>query len=112
MTADRSAVPTVTASNVNPESYVLDVRERNEWQAGRAPQAHHVPMGQVVARIGEIPDSGSIVVVCRSGVRSARVTIYLNQTGRSAENLDGGMQAWEASGCPMVGDGPGAPFVA
>ena len=42
--------------------------------------------------------------MCRVGGRSAQVTKYLVQQGIDAVNIDGGMQAWEAAGRPMVDD--------
>ncbi len=90
---------------------LLDVREDDEWTAAHAPQAVHVPMGDVPQRIGEIPSGGTVHVICRSGGRSARVTAYLNQSGRQAVNVDGGMQAWAAAGRPMVADSGAPPQV-
>jgi rhodanese-related sulfurtransferase len=106
MTPD--GVPSVPATAVPEDGVLLDVREDDEWTAGHAPQAVHVPMGEVPQRIGEIPDGATVHVVCRSGGRSARVTAYLNQGGRQAVNVDGGMHAWAAAGRPMVA-GSGRP---
>lgn len=94
--------------------FLLDVREDDEWQAGHAEGALHLPMSEFTARFGElterVPDGGRINVICRSGGRSAQVTAYLVQQGLDAVNVDGGMQAWEAAGRPVVAaDGaPGA----
>jgi rhodanese-related sulfurtransferase len=106
MTPD--SVPSVPAATVPEDAVLLDVREDDEWTAGHAPQAVHVPMGEVPQRIGEIPDEGIVHVICRSGGRSARVTAYLNQGGRQAVNVDGGMHAWAAAGRPMAA-GSGRP---
>lgn len=106
MTPD--GVPSVPAATVPEDAVLLDVREDDEWTAGHAPQAVHVPMGEVPQRIGEIPDEGTVHVICRSGGRSAQVTAYLNQGGRQAVNVAGGMQAWAAAGRPM-GAGSGRP---
>ena len=46
---------------------LLDVREDDEWAAGHAPAAVHLPMGQVVDRIGELPTDRTIVCMCRVG---------------------------------------------
>jgi rhodanese-related sulfurtransferase len=108
----RRAVPSVPAPAVPAGAYLLDVREPEEWVAGHAPDATHVPLGQLVARLDEVPADRDVVVVCRSGVRSAQATAYLNQVGRRAVNLDGGMHAWEAAGRPMVSETGAAPVVA
>jgi rhodanese-related sulfurtransferase len=102
-------VPTVAAAEVATDAYLLDVREDDEWSAGHAPDAHHLPMMQVPARIGEIPSDGDVVVVCRSGARSGQVVAYLLNNGwDNVRNLDGGMHDWAAAGRPMVSES-GAP---
>jgi rhodanese-related sulfurtransferase len=108
------AVPTCPVADLPADAVLLDVRENDEWTAGHAPAAVHVPMGQVVQRLDEIaatlPDR-PVRVVCRSGARSARVTAYLIQSGWDAVNVDGGMRAWAAAGRPMVTDSNAQPRV-
>lgn len=107
-------VPAVSVSEVPEGAALLDVRENDEWAAGHAPQAVHVPMGQVQARLDELATALTerrVHVVCRSGSRSARVTAFLAQAGWDAVNIDGGMRAWAAAGRPMVADTNAAPRV-
>ncbi|HEX6401595.1 MAG TPA: rhodanese-like domain-containing protein [Pseudonocardiaceae bacterium] len=108
------AVPTCPVAELPADAVLLDVRENDEWTAGHAPAAVHVPIGQVVARLDEIaaalPDR-PVRVVCRSGGRSAQVTAYLRQAGWDAVNVDGGMRAWAAAGRPMVTDSNAPPRV-
>jgi rhodanese-related sulfurtransferase len=91
----------VRPADVAEDAFLLDVREPDEWEAGHAPSAVHVPMGDVVTRLDEIPDDREVVVVCRAGTRSAQVAAYLQRLGRQTVNLDGGMQAWAQAGRPM-----------
>ncbi|GAB1643959.1 rhodanese-like domain-containing protein [Krasilnikovia sp. MM14-A1259] len=98
-------VPSVTAADVEPGAYLLDVREPDEWTAGHAPGAHHVPMMEIPARMADIPTDGDVVVVCRSGGRSGQVVSYLSGNGwDNVRNLDGGMQSWAAVGRDMVSE--------
>jgi rhodanese-related sulfurtransferase len=92
------------------EALLLDVRQPGEWLAGHAPDARHVPMDDVAASLDALPRDRRIVALCRSGGRSGRVTELLVAQGYDAWNLAGGMQAWAASGRPVVTDagGPGA----
>ena len=84
---------------------VLDVREPEEWTAGHAPGAHHMPMMEVPARIAEIPADTEVVVVCRVGGRSGQVVSYLMGNGwDNVRNLDGGMQSWAAAGRDVVSE--------
>ena len=101
-------VPAVGVSELPTDAVLLDVRETDEWTAGHAPDAQHLPMSELTARLAELPDADPLYVICRSGGRSARVTAYLAQQGRTVINVDGGMQAWQAVGRPMVGEVPGA----
>jgi rhodanese-related sulfurtransferase len=88
---------------------LLDVREADEWQAGRAPGAQWVPLGALTERVDELPRDRRIVAVCRSGARSGRATEFLNGHGLDVVNLAGGMKAWAAEGHPVEADdgGPG-----
>jgi len=95
----------VTATQVESSAYLLDVREPDEWAAGHAPDAHHLPMMEVPARVAEIPKDTEVVVVCRVGGRSGQVVSYLMGNGfDNVRNLDGGMQAWAAAGRDVISE--------
>ena len=79
---------------------IVDVREREEWDAGHIAGADWLPLSELGARWAELP-GGELVVVCRSGSRSEMVCTALAQSGRAAHNLAGGMQAWAAAGLPI-----------
>lgn len=81
---------------------VIDVREQGEWDAGHIAQAKHHPLGGLSSSMGRLPEGRTLVVVCRSGNRSARATKVLSNAGFDAVNLDGGMAAWNAAGLPIV----------
>jgi rhodanese-related sulfurtransferase len=89
---------------VEEGAFLLDVREPDEWEAGHAPAAVHLPMKEVQARQDELPKDRRIVTVCRSGGRSAAVTEALNAWGFDAVNVTGGLTAWSAAGLPVVTD--------
>jgi len=93
----------VPAADVPEDAVLVDVREDDEWAAGHAPGAVHLPLGDLPARLGELPE-GDVHVVCRSGGRSARATAWLQQNGVEAVNVSGGMGAWFEAGRPMVSD--------
>ncbi|MEU8531837.1 rhodanese-like domain-containing protein [Streptomyces parvulus] len=99
-------MPTVGVGDLKDGDFLLDVREDDEWRAGHAAGALHIPLSEFVARYGELaeaaPQDGRIHVLCRVGGRSAQVTMYLVQQGVDAVNVDGGMQEWAAAGRPVV----------
>ncbi len=108
-------IPEVDVSGVPAELpaalTVLDVREDAEWAAGHIGGAQHIPLMQVPNRMGELPTESQVLVVCRSGARSAQATAFLNAHGLDAVNLAGGMVAWARSHRPMVADGSAPPQV-
>jgi len=88
--------------------YLLDVRELDEWEAGHAPDARHVPLGTLELHRDGLPTDRTIVAVCRTGGRSAYATEALLAWGHDAVNLGGGMKAWATEGHDVV-DSKGEP---
>ena len=105
------AVPAVSVADLPTDAALLDVRESDEWAAGHAPNAQHLPMSELTGRIAELPDAEPLYVVCRSGGRSARVVAFLAGQGYPAVNVDGGMQSWAAQGRDVVAEGGSAPQI-
>lgn len=106
------SLPAVAAAAVPDGGYLLDVRENDEWQAGHAPDAVHIPLSELNSRAREVPNDRDIYVICRSGARSAQAVEAFNNAGWTAANVDGGMHAWESAGRPMVSESGTDPFVA
>jgi len=88
---------------------LLDVREDDEWAAGHAPGAVHVPLAQVGDATSRF-DGQQVLAVCRSGGRSGKAAEVLAGAGIDVRNVAGGMTAWAESGLPVVRDdgSPGA----
>jgi rhodanese-related sulfurtransferase len=105
-------LPDEPAASVPDDAWLLDVREDDEWTAGHAPGARHIPLGQLGARASEVPQDELVYVICRSGMRSAHAAQALAGAGWRAVNVAGGMQDWAAAGRPMVADSGAAPYVA
>jgi rhodanese-related sulfurtransferase len=96
---DRTPQVSARAANtlIDTGAVLLDVREPVEWAEGHAPGALLIPMGDVQARLGELPSDPRIVVVCRSGGRSRAIADALRARGYDVVNLTGGMCAWTAA---------------
>lgn len=77
---------------------LLDVRELEEWNAGHAPEATHIPMGELASRIGHVDRSRPIIIICRTGRRSDHAAGALRNAGYDAYNFSGGMHAWQQAG--------------
>ena len=81
---------------------VVDVREPGEYVGGHVPGATLVPMGQLPARLSELPKDRPIYVICASGNRSLAMTGLLMRAGHDAYSVTGGTGAWARAGHPLV----------
>lgn len=82
---------------------VVDVREPYEFQAGHLAHSLHIPLGELVARLAEIPSTHTPIFICRSGGRSlAACTMALEGGVTEAVNLEGGLRAWAAQIDPSL----------
>ena len=108
MTMSEAGVPQITPEEAVAQladgALLLDVREDDEWRAGRARDAQHLPLGKIEAELASISKDKPIVAICRVGGRSQRAAIALRSAGFDVVNLSGGMQAWAAAGLEVVGE--------
>lgn len=95
-------VQTVAAIRDNPDVYLLDVREQWEYDEGHIPGITLIPMGEIPARLSEIPTDKEVIITCRTGNRSGQVADYLRQQGfDNVHNMAGGIVAWAEAGLPV-----------
>jgi rhodanese-related sulfurtransferase len=81
---------------------IIDVREMNEISGGTIPGAIPMPLATVPLRLSEFEQHDEVVVICRSGARSAQACMFMQQQGfQNVYNLRGGMFAWAGSGQPL-----------
>jgi rhodanese-related sulfurtransferase len=104
-------LPSITADQLSADVVLLDVREPHEWEAGHVPGALHVPMGDVPARFGELPQGADVVVMCHLGGRSGQVTAWLLDQGYACRNLTGGIVAYAATERPLVSENGQPPAI-
>jgi len=86
------------------DAVILDVREDKEFVTGHLPNAKHIPLGQLVARLKDVEKfkKKPIVVNCRSGARSATACGILRKNGfEEVYNLKGGINAWQQANMPV-----------
>ena len=97
--ADSVDVHTVAKVKDRDDVYLLDVRAQWEYDEVHIPGVTLLPMGEVPARLSEIPTDKEVIVTCRSGNRSGQITDYLRQNGfDNVHNMSGGIVAWEDAG--------------
>nr|WP_234360009.1 rhodanese-like domain-containing protein [Streptomyces sp. DSM 15324] len=80
---------------------LVDVREEDEFAAGHAPGAVHLPLSVLADGSAGLPDGRDPVLVCRSGNRSRQAAELLATRGVSVPDMVGGMREWAAQGLPV-----------
>lgn len=84
-------------------AFILDVREPEEWNEYHVPGSTLIPLSELASRVDELPPDQEIVVVCRSGNRSAQGRDILIDAGfTQVTSLAGGLSQWQAAGYPIV----------
>lgn len=85
------------------EIRVVDVREISEQLQGVVPGSEAVPLATLPARLNEFTLIEKLVVVCRSGARSAQACMFLQQQGyENVYNLRGGIMGWAENQLPIA----------
>lgn len=99
----RNVAPGVFAAAAHNHTFLIDVRNRDEWDGGHIDSATLIPLPELHERLDEIPQDRPIVVQCQRGARSATGAATLDAFGFSdVHTLMGGIAAWEADGHPIV----------
>jgi rhodanese-related sulfurtransferase len=85
------------------EALVIDVRPAEEYAAGHIPGAVSIPLGELSARLDELPSGRQIVAYCRGAycVLAHDAVRLLRATGRQAWPLGEGMLEWRLEGMPV-----------
>lgn len=74
---------------------LLDVREPWEYAIAHLPGTELIPLGQLAARLGELPRDRELITICHHGVRSATARDVLQRAGfPHVRSLAGGVDAW------------------
>jgi rhodanese-related sulfurtransferase len=81
---------------------IIDVRSRDEYSAGHIPEAINIPLTELPVRLAEVPADRPVVTYCmmqhRGQSRGERAAALLQEHGRQAHVMDGGLPAWRAAG--------------
>jgi rhodanese-related sulfurtransferase len=84
-------------------AFILDVRQPEEWNEFHVPDSALIPLGELAARVDELPKDQEIVIVCRSGNRSAQGRDILLDAGfTQVTSMASGLTQWRAAGFPTV----------
>jgi rhodanese-related sulfurtransferase len=95
--------PTQAADLRTQGAFILDVRQPEEWTQFHIPGATLIPLGDLPNRLNEVPKDKEIVVVCRTGHRSAQGRDILKNAGfTKVTSMAGGVTQWQAQGLPIA----------
>lgn len=99
----QTVTPAVAAAALEAgTAVVVDVREPAELAQASVDGARHIPLGELVERLDDVPADRTVYVLCHSGGRSAQATQFLEQQGYDVANIEGGITAWYQGGLPVV----------
>lgn len=93
--------------DLGPDALLLDVREHDEFDAGHAPAAVHIPLHELPHRLAEVLADHSddrVVVICKVGGRSAYAAAFLAAHGVESVNVADGMLGWAHEGRRLVSE--------
>ncbi|BDZ55733.1 rhodanese-like domain-containing protein [Agromyces marinus] len=94
-------------AHADADAFILDVREDDELARARLEDARHIPLGELVERLDEVPRDRTVYVLCHVGGRSAQAAQYLEAQGVDAVNITGGIVEWHRAGLPVTMGGAG-----
>ncbi len=82
---------------------ILDVRPRDEFEAGHLPGALNIPLSELADRLAELPDAREVVAYCRGPwcVLSFEAVAALRERGLQSRRLEDGFPEWKAVGLPI-----------
>ena len=103
--ADWNITPRDLNSELQREGKVVlvDVREPHEWDICHITGSTFIPEGDVLARMNELDTADDIVLICRTGIRSARALNQLRESGfTKLRNLVGGLHGWADDVDPSI----------
>ena len=93
-----SIIPEITPDQVQhkDDARLIDVRERDEWDAGHIDGADHIALSWLMAgNVPEIDKDQDIILYCQKGMRSLQAAQYLAGLGFSnLRNMTGGYEKW------------------
>ena len=105
LTRGKGALSTLQATQLlnRGKVAIIDVRTAEEFSGGHLRQSKNIPLGELVARIGEVNNAQPVLVVCASGSRAARAAAQFRRAGfGEVYVLAGGFAEWQAQGLPTA----------
>jgi len=84
--------------NIKADDLLIDVRRKDEYDAGKIANAINIPVDEIRSRLDEIPKGKNIFIYCEAGLRGYLAQRILRQNGfNNVVNLSGGYHTWKIS---------------
>ncbi|MGF2414392.1 MAG: rhodanese-like domain-containing protein, partial [Ferruginibacter sp.] len=84
--------------NIQANDLLIDVRRKDEYDAGKIADAINIPVDEIRKRLDEIPKGKNIFIYCEAGLRGYLAQRILRQNGfNNVVNLSGGYHTWKIS---------------
>ena len=99
----RISVAEAAAMVADGDATVVDVRNRDEYEAGHVKNALWIPVDDVIPRYDDLPNEGALLFICAVGARSGLAAEYASAMGAEVSrlfNVEDGTQAWTDQGHP------------
>ena len=99
----RITIDTAKEKIDSEECTIVDVRQQDEWDSGHVKNAVHIPVDEILSKIDQLPDTGSLLFICAAGARSALACELVASMGIESErlfNIEEGTPSWIAKGYP------------
>lgn len=90
---------------IDSGAQLIDVRTHVEYEAGRIPNARHVPLSDVQSHAAQLDQGQPVVLYCRAGNRSGPAADAFAASGWDAHSIEGGLVAWAEAGYELEPDG-------
>ena len=99
-------ISATTIGSLQGKTTIIDIRTKNEWEAGHIEKSINIPLNHLNENIKELIESDNLIVYCQGGYRSIIAASLLEREGRfNVFDLAGGYQAWVASKRPVITSG-------
>ncbi|MFM7190213.1 MAG: rhodanese-like domain-containing protein [Microcystaceae cyanobacterium] len=94
-----SSIDALKKALANPQTLLIDVREKSEYQSGHIPSAINIPLRKLSQNLDQIPRDRPVILSCSTGYRSAMGVMTLHLLGY--ENVKGfppSFMGWKNAG--------------
>jgi len=85
----------INSDEIPKDSYLIDVREEDEYICGTIKEAVNIPLGKIRHSLENIPKDREILVFCKAGLRGYIAERILKHNGFSVKNLSGGYEVYK-----------------